>query len=517
MQPSQPTTTLQALVNLKRPTLRLSPLTATAVEADESAPTHDPHEHGLEFEYDCDAPKCGIYLSVMLPHDHPDVPQSQSQTPSQSGFTRVLLFEHVVEGGFGRHLTLEEGCMLELGRYDRPAGSSNVNIATPAGASGAQGQPVLESRGTNDRKSRRFTTNFHFRKRGPALAVVDAPTAAAANPASSTPNIHDDAQKAEDAGVKVYIRLAALDAAGEPLASRNEQGTYLHVVRMTAPTTADEVRPWVVKVVKREATIGPHTFQLHEIYGLSAQSAAPAPPTAPVPAADAHTYPPAGAPAPVVRDDEPQSECLLCLSSPREVVLLPCRHLVACKECALNMVEFGAGGTIVQPEEEATGPGADGAGNAEVSPPPAEGGDPATGMRETLAAHLGGGSNAAPSTPTVPPGMQGRRKRKAKGWFCPVCRQRAFLIACLLIFQAHFIFRSVYLAFTDNDHPALRPREGGRQPRIDLDGRSGRGACGCPAGPGRAEACVYARRLPGVGRRRSTCLNGQCLDGDGMG
>ena len=38
-QPAQPTTTLQALVNLKRPTLRLSPL------------TNDPGHHAIEFEY----------------------------------------------------------------------------------------------------------------------------------------------------------------------------------------------------------------------------------------------------------------------------------------------------------------------------------------------------------------------------------------------------------------------------------------------------------------------------------
>src|ERR1700683_4252360 len=63
-QTSQPTTTLQALVNLKRPTLRLSPLSLAPTDD----PTHkDSHDHhGLEFEYDCDAPKCGIYVHVLL-------------------------------------------------------------------------------------------------------------------------------------------------------------------------------------------------------------------------------------------------------------------------------------------------------------------------------------------------------------------------------------------------------------------------------------------------------------------
>ncbi|KAJ7152285.1 hypothetical protein C8R43DRAFT_1127364 [Mycena crocata] len=38
----------------------------------------------------------------------------------------------------------------------------------------------------------------------------------------------------------------------------------------------------------------------------------------------------------------------------RRVVLLPCRHLVACRPCAVNMVEFGAGGAIVAEAEPAT-------------------------------------------------------------------------------------------------------------------------------------------------------------------
>jgi hypothetical protein len=147
---------------------------------------------------------------------------------------------------------------------------------------------------------------------------------------------------------------------------------------------------------------------LHEIYGLSASGSGSD--TTPA----THTYPPNADIPPLAagEDDETfQSECLLCLSSPREVVLLPCRHLVACKECALNMVEYGAGGNItygadsgVNPTEEVTGgvAGSGGEGNAS-----------------------GGGS--APATAATPPTAavaNARRRRKAKGWFCPVCRER---------------------------------------------------------------------------------------------
>jgi len=388
---SQPTTTLQALVNLKRPTIRLSPLTS-----EDPAASDVHHHHGLEFEYDCDAPKCGIYVHVLLPKDHPDAPV----TAPSAGLSKHLVFESVVEGGFGKHLKLEEGALLELGRFEyTPAGPDNLPSANADAAS--------DPTNPTARNVRRRFTHLHFRKRshghsvsGPALAVVDDPA-----PATDAKGKDDTAE-----GVRVTIRLAALDEQGTELASPNEQVTYLHVVRFGTRAegdTEEDTRPWVVKVVKREATIGPHTFHLHEIYGLTSSSAAstdtPAP-TAPLPetptTADAsHTYPPPVTPsAAAAEEDGPLSECLLCLSSPREVVLLPCRHLVACKECALNMVEFGAGGNISQAEGAVAG--GDGAADADGAVPAA----------------------AAPAAP-VPLTPSARRKRKAKGWFCPVCRQ----------------------------------------------------------------------------------------------
>ena len=204
--------------------------------------------------------------------------------------------------------------------------------------------------------------------------------------------------------------------------------------------------------------IGPHTFHLHEIYGLSSASVQHT-----VPAANPteHTYPPSAS-TPV--EDEPSSECLVCLSSPREVVLLPCRHLVACKECAINMIEFGAGGAIMHTEEplptetaetpavaDAPPPAVatESAGedqpvsatvpeivvaNAEspIAEPPETAAQPA-GNEEPAAASVQAPSQAAPVPPVPPspidppstaPPQNPRRKRRAKGWSCPVCRQR---------------------------------------------------------------------------------------------
>ena len=185
------------------------------------------------------------------------------------------------------------------------------------------------------------------------------------------------------------------------LVSPNSQTTYLHIVRLgpTPNSPAPDTRPWVVRVVKREATIGPHTFHLHEIYGLTSHASGPAP-------APEHAYPPVG-----TDTDDPTSECLLCLSSPREVVLLPCRHLVACKECAVNMIEFGAGGQLVHSDDTA----GDATANTEDATPgetPGEGSGAANGA-ETV----------QPQPPVTPRPTNSRRKRKAKGWFCPVCRQ----------------------------------------------------------------------------------------------
>lgn len=206
--------------------------------------------------------------------------------------------------------------------------------------------------------------------------------------------------------------------------------------------------------------IGPHTFRLHEIYGLSSTSVHP---TAPDAAAIAHTYPPS---VPIPTEEEPSSECLVCLSSPREVVLLPCRHLVACKECAINMVEFGAGGAITHAEEPATTAEAQPADAAEApaaddSAPPALETGSAGEEAEVPAAATGTGEadpsasqapaepvgNSTLDTPSPPPPTDStapaqatpivipiapvppnpRRKRRAKGWFCPVCRQRKSL------------------------------------------------------------------------------------------
>ena len=119
-----------------------------------------------------------------------------------------------------------------------------------------QDPPILADAGalSNNRNSRRrFTLGFKRRSHnrsvsGPALAIVDA-----------DPAPINDAKDKDDSkdGVRVVIRLVALDEQGTELASPNEQVTYLHVVRF-GEEAEEEAKPWVVKVVKREATVSCH-------------------------------------------------------------------------------------------------------------------------------------------------------------------------------------------------------------------------------------------------------------------
>lgn len=249
-QPSQPTTTLQALVNLKRPTLRLVPLTIAPGDDPDQEDSH--HHHGLEFEYDCDAPRCRIDVNVILPADHP-----LAENVDSRGFSRVLVFQSVVDGGFGNLLKLEQDATLELGRFEQSAPPEDVPSEKSPADPQAMGTAAASLR--NGRPKKRFTA-FNFRKRsgdraasGPALAVVDADAANTSPESEKEKGSKDDMRE----GVRVTIRLSALDEDGMDVSTVNEQTTYLHIVRVgTSPATDEEdIRPWVVKVVKREATV----------------------------------------------------------------------------------------------------------------------------------------------------------------------------------------------------------------------------------------------------------------------
>lgn len=115
------------------------------------------------------------------------------------------------------------------------------------------------------------------------------------------------------------------------------------------------------------------------------------------------------------------------------------------------MVEFGAGGNIVQ-NEEPVGEGGDATAAAEGTSgtAQADGTTPADATNsapgETTAAPAAAPAAADPPATTA----TRRRKRKAKGWFCPVCRQRSFSSSFYRIICSHDTLYSIHLTFANH-------------------------------------------------------------------
>lgn len=111
----------------------------------------------------------------------------------------------------------------------------------------------------------------------------------------------------------------------------------------TTTTTTTPKRIWTLQVEGQEAEIGPHRFQLQELYGLSSR---PPPPnqeehhdheaTEATEVGDTDVSLPALDLSQV--QDGNATECLICLSSPPTTLLLPCTHGL-CLECAVQLRE----------------------------------------------------------------------------------------------------------------------------------------------------------------------------------
>lgn len=90
------------------------------------------------------------------------------------------------------------------------------------------------------------------------------------------------------------------------------------------------------------------------------------------------------------------------------------------------MVEFGAGGNITQSEGTSGGAGAAPSPSSPVITAPFDvptgNGNAVDGVQTTT----GAGGVVTGITITTNGAANARRKRKAKGWFCPVCRQREY-------------------------------------------------------------------------------------------
>ncbi|SPO29543.1 uncharacterized protein UTRI_04722_B [Ustilago trichophora] len=172
-------------------------------------------------------------------------------------------------------------------------------------------------------------------------------------------------EKAERETLKLAIVVEALDENARPLREPNLQTSYLRLTSLPVKksvaerlaeltTTAGnpsvaldgsipaaapavsvvEPRTWTSQVEGQEAEIGPHRFQLQELYGLSSKPPAVAP--AAIEGEDGEEAGTAPAAAPMDMEASNGSECLICLSSPPTTLLLPCTHGL-CLECAVQL------------------------------------------------------------------------------------------------------------------------------------------------------------------------------------
>lgn len=199
-------------------------------------------------------------------------------------------------------------------------------------------------------------------------------------------------ERAERETLKIAVVVEALDEDGKPLREPNLQTTYMRfasmpvkhlaedrvevlgdlaevgeevgeggaVVDVALPPSDDRVQPdqltaastphtttkraWSVQVEGQEAEIGPHRFQLQELYGLSTRP----PPPQQQQLQDNEAIEGPGEEAGATNDATPDinlpaydnncnaTECLICLSNPPTTLLLPCTHGL-CLDCAVQL------------------------------------------------------------------------------------------------------------------------------------------------------------------------------------
>ncbi|BEJ17230.1 hypothetical protein CspHIS471_0606310 [Cutaneotrichosporon sp. HIS471] len=402
------TTTLQALVNLKRPSLLLHPLDHVP-EADVTSAPVPPAQplHLLKFNYDAMTPLVKITLSLYpTPNNKSD--EVVSHQPPK------VLYTGMHPGGFNKLFDLPKEAALDLNlaivpippveevieEEDESRAAAPPASVTTSRTSGERAEPsgqpdpttIPEHHQEQQHTGRRFGLFRRQREHDVEANIEMTPT----NEPPAEETKKEDKKEEDEHGMRLVISLEAIGPEGEPLRRRNAQLTHILVSGTWVPDAGSTAhsgtgkRVWVVKVVRREAQIGAHSFLLKEIYGLS--SAAGADSTYPPTSSDPYASTP--------------NECIVCLTSPRDVVLLPCRHLVVCRECAVGMVEFGAGGRVARRDDDAAAATVGGATTGTTDEPP------------QMGIGIGGLLTPAPAPAPAP-----RRKKKAKGWYCPVCRQ----------------------------------------------------------------------------------------------
>jgi hypothetical protein len=102
-------------------------------------------------------------------------------------------------------------------------------------------------------------------------------------------------------------------------------------------------REWTVRPLKQKVQVGDKAYELHELYGIDgARAAAATASSAGGGSASGSAGAPAAGSGAAARTLAEQSlaagsECVVCLTEPRDTVVLPCRHLCLCDDCAQQL------------------------------------------------------------------------------------------------------------------------------------------------------------------------------------
>lgn len=305
------TTTLQALVNLKRPTLLLQqlPVPQNRDQSADVTPTGpSPPLHLLKFNYDAMTPKVSITLSVHQPLPAAATSSSEHVAPEPP---RVI-YSGLHPGGFNQTFQLPPTAALDLtsaiaptppaapaddnddDKSVKPTGEGEGNTAT-----GRDSHSEETSRSSVDRNHQHSSTTpdlavipelpstsaeaaaaaareerpprrfgiFPRRSRPSDVESGDIELANAQASAPATPG-EDIQEKPEEPkveepeyGMRLLIRIEAAGPEGQTLRRRNAQLTHILISGMWVPdagSTPQEgpgKRVWVIKVVRREALV----------------------------------------------------------------------------------------------------------------------------------------------------------------------------------------------------------------------------------------------------------------------
>lgn len=353
-----------------RPARSLSMMPDYDSSAIGSSSTLGPATHQLHFEYDCSSPAASIQIFLRASRKHGSW-QTWAQKQAEAGYENGTNYQdpasmslhqqrgpapHVlgwpvhssmVKSGFAQ--PVKASLSLKLSLYAPPAAATGEPVSIGAAPPAEAASSSLPNGGTAVSSSS-----------VPAAPVQPVETVVAV-PEEETKEQRAAREKAERETLKLSIVIEGLNDAGRPYAQPNLQTTYMRLIslplRSSAPssegvTQQETKRTWTAQVEGQEAEIGPHRFQLQELYGLSSRP----PPVIPVQTAEAADGEAAaageagaadlaGATAgdetfaldmDALADGSTGSECLICLSAPTNTLLLPCTHGL-CLDCSVQL------------------------------------------------------------------------------------------------------------------------------------------------------------------------------------